>query len=392
MDSSITKKIEDWYKNYQCKDINITPYLWKMQEILDLAIMAIDDKYLYPKKCDENVRSHDIYKVWSDFYNNLDLTSEKRRIVISLSGGVDSMSLLYSIKNWKDNTNSDIEIIALHINFNNRKESYLEVIYLQHWCKIININLYVYEIQDYKRIDTPREEYEKTTRDIRFTLYKQLMNGYQGGVVLGHIRDDIRENIFRNISIGINMFEITGMKNISQQFGVTILRPFLDVDKKLIWDFAMKYHIPSFYNSTPEWSIRGRFREKLTPILENIFGAKCLDRFIDFGKKLESFGDWFYKQYECDYYSQIIVDIDKKIIKFPILSKYKNIPDIFWEKIIETICYKNQLKKPSKKSLVFIYDLIRINQDGVNENRKLQLSKNLTAEFKKNDHFWIINF
>ena len=231
------------------------------------------------------------------------------------------MSLLYTIKNWKDNTNTDIEIVALHINFNNRKESYLEVIYLQHWCKMINVKLYVYEIRDYKRINTAREEYEKTTRNIRFKLYKQLMNGYEGGIVLGHIRDDIRENIFRNISIGINMFEITGMKNISQQFDVTILRPFLDVDKKLIWDFASKYYIPSFYNSTPEWSIRGRFREKLTPILENIFGLKCLDRFIDFGKKLESFGDWFYKQYECDYYSQIIIDIEKKIIKFPILSK-----------------------------------------------------------------------
>ena len=218
------------------------------------------------------------------------------------------------------------------------------------------------------------------------------MNGYEGGVVLGHIRDDIRENIFRNISIGINMFEITGMKNISQQFGVTIFRPFLDVDKKVIWDFANKYYIPSFYNSTPKWSIRGRFREKLTPILENIFGGKCLDRFIDFAKKLESFGDWFYEQYECEYYSQIIVDIEKKIIKFPILSKYKNIPDIFWEKIIETICYKNKLKKPSKKSLLFIYDLIESNQDGIKENRKLQLSKNLTAEFNKNHNFWIMKF
>ena len=58
---------------------------------------------------------------------------------------------------------------------------------------MINVKLYVYEILDYKRIDNPRQEYEKTTRDIRFTLYKQLMNGYEGGVVLGHIRDDISE-------------------------------------------------------------------------------------------------------------------------------------------------------------------------------------------------------
>ena len=47
MDSDLNNKIQDWYKNYQCKYINITPYLWRMHEILDQAIMAIDDKYLY---------------------------------------------------------------------------------------------------------------------------------------------------------------------------------------------------------------------------------------------------------------------------------------------------------------------------------------------------------
>ena len=42
-----------------------------MQEILHEAVMAIDDKYLYPKKLDKNARLEDIYKVWNSFYNNL---------------------------------------------------------------------------------------------------------------------------------------------------------------------------------------------------------------------------------------------------------------------------------------------------------------------------------
>ena len=62
------------------------------------------------------------------------------------------------MKNWKDNTRNDIDIVALHINFNNRKESYLESLYLQNWCKQLGIKLYVYEIKDYKRIDQDREE------------------------------------------------------------------------------------------------------------------------------------------------------------------------------------------------------------------------------------------
>ena len=34
------------------------------------------------------------------------------------------------------------------------------------------------------------------------------MEGYQGGVVLGHIKDDLVENIFRNISMDVNPFQL----------------------------------------------------------------------------------------------------------------------------------------------------------------------------------------
>ena len=366
--------VKQWYASYHHKDINITPYLWKMHDVLDTATMAIDNKYLIPEKTKRDVRYHKIYKAWSVFYNNLNLKSEKRRIVISLSGGVDSMSLLYTIKNWKENSRTDIEIIALHINFNNRKESYLEALYLQHWCKMIDIPIYVNEITEYKRDNTPRNEYEKKTRDLRFELYKELMDGYEGGVVLGHIKEDIEENFLRNILTHVNTFKVLGMEQVSEIEGVNIMRPFLNTSKDDIYDFASKFYIPYFADTTPDWSVRGRFRKKLRPTMQDIFGKKIGDSFIDFGCILHDLGEWFSKNYIKSYRNVIIYNHDTIELPYE-----REVPDIFWMIVVEEAMYNKNKGKPSHKVMKEIIKIIQNRQE-----RQIVISKGITGEFKNN--------
>mgnify|MGYP001170831358 FL=1 len=369
--------IQQWYKDYKINHVNITPHLWQMHTIMDLAEMAIDSRYLNPVS-NELTKNHTIYRSWNDYYKNLTFKDGKRRIVVSLSGGVDSMSLLYTIKNWKDNTRNDIDIVALHINFNNRKESYLESLYLQNWCKQLGIKLYVYEIKDYKRVDQDREEYEKTTRDLRFTLYKEMMTSYEGGVVLGHIKEDVEENFLRNILTHVNLFNILGMKNLSNISSVNIMRPFLGVSKDDIYDFAKKFSVPYFKDTTPDWSIRGRFRRRLKPEMEDIFGKKIGESFIEMGEMLQDLGKWFRTHY-VKAYLHLILYYDN-CIEFP----YENeMPDIFWNIVIEDIFHNLKQSKPSHKTIKI---MIKIIQD--KKERSIEIKKGVTGEFK-NGRFFI---
>ncbi len=370
--------VKQWYESYQHKDINITPYLWRMHDVLDSAVMAIDDKYLSPEKNNRDVKCHKIYKVWSNFSHTFNFKSAKKRIVISLSGGVDSMSLLYTIKNWKSNVGSDIDIIALHINFNNRKESFLEALYLQHWCKMIDVPIYINEITDYKRDNTPRQEYEKMTRDLRFELYNQLMDGYEGGVVLGHIKEDIEENFLRNVLTHVNTFKVLGMEQRSKISGVDVLRPFLNTSKDDIYNFAKKFHIPYFADTTPDWSVRGRFRKKLRPTMQDIFGKKIGDSFIDFGCILHDLGEWFSKNYIKSYRNIIIYNHDTIELPYE-----REVPDIFWMIVVEEAMYNKNKGKPSHKVMKEIIKIIQNRQE-----RQIVISKGITGEFK-NDIFFI---
>jgi tRNA(Ile)-lysidine synthase TilS/MesJ len=57
------------------------------------------------------------------------------------------------------------------------------------------------------------------------------------------------------------------MTQWSEERGVQIWRPLLEVPKTNIIDFALRYGIPFTYDSTPAWSERGQLRDHVIPAL-----------------------------------------------------------------------------------------------------------------------------
>ena len=66
------------------------------------------------------------------------------------------------------------------------------------------------------------------------------------------------------------------------QNGVDIWRPLLGMDKKDILDFAHKFGVPYFKDSTPSWSCRGKLRSSLIPLLQ-VFSSSLLLSSIELG-------------------------------------------------------------------------------------------------------------
>ncbi len=188
------------------------------------------------------------------------------KITISLSGGVDSSVLLYCFKELS--LKYELEVQALHINYNNRSTSNIESDFCSYLCNIYNIPCYVRKINEISRnmdvFKKDRDFYEKITRKIRYDCYEKL----EGDVILGHIKDDLIENIFANIIKEKNFDNLLGMNEYHFD-QVNIYRPLLPITKQEIYDFASKYKIPFLYDSTPDWSERGQKRDKLIPFLKS---------------------------------------------------------------------------------------------------------------------------
>jgi tRNA(Ile)-lysidine synthetase-like protein len=200
-----------------------------------------------------------------NFVENLPNVHNKL-IVISLSGGVDSMVCSLLLKSRYNNN----KVIALHINYNNRETADEEERFVIDWCNKLNIECYVRKIHEIKRAPCMkfglRDVYETYTRNIRYHSYKQF--GEDAIIVMGHNKDDILENIFTNIASKSKYDNLDGMTTWSRQDNITFWRPLLQKSKSEIIEFAREHNIPHLPNSTPSWSMRGQIRNSIVPVLD----------------------------------------------------------------------------------------------------------------------------
>ena len=238
---------------------------------------------------------------------------------VSLSGGVDSMVIADIFRHLRDHPrpverarkgqfkgvsdrrvkNNLLEektaglvkkVVAVHIHYGNRAESKEEADFLREWCEERSIALVVKSIDDLRRGEMSRDEYEEQTRSIRFDEYRKVMREGVQGVCLGHHRGDVVENLLSNANRGMwhninqptnypptqtgsGLLELSGMSEVVQVEDVFTWRPLLLHDKTEIFDYAHKYGVPYFRDTTPSWSTRGKLRNNLMPCLQDTYGT-----------------------------------------------------------------------------------------------------------------------
>lgn len=201
---------------------------------------------------------------------------EGPRVAVSISGGVDSMVVAWIAQ--KACAALGKELVLLHISYRNRPECEDECRLLSWYSQRLGVPLYVRRITEIQRIRASglRAVYEEVTRRIRFAFYRH----FDCPVILGHNQDDCLENVFRNLSQRSHLDNLFGMSACSEEQGVVVVRPLLQVPKRDILAFADQAGIPHLYDSTPAWSQRGKMRDQLLPSIRT-FDAGILGGLLE---------------------------------------------------------------------------------------------------------------
>jgi len=155
-----------------------------------------------------------------------------------------------------------------------------------------------------------RQLYESITRGIRFGCYRNII-GEKGVILLGHIKDDVIENVITNFSTNKHISNLKKFKFLENIEDVMIGRPFLDIFKEDILSYARKYRIPYLLNTTPDWSNRGKFRNKFIHAFKDQYGLQGIDLIMRSANDINSL-------------SNIVI---KMVIK-PLLEKFINTNNI----------------------------------------------------------------
>ena len=230
-------------------------------------------------------------------------------IIVSLSGGVDSMAIASALAYIRDHCGFlQLYIVAVHIDYGNRPESAAEAAYVNHYAlDVLRLDkCIVRRIDEVTRGVTKRDEYELYSRNARYDLYRQTVTACiqicgesrscevsEVGVMLGHHRGDVVENVISNSNKGCGPLDLSGMTSLAKNNGVTIYRPLLSLEKTDVYDYSHKYGVPYFKDTTPHWSTRGKLRNKLIPLLEELYGEGCLSNLATLAQESDEVRELF---------------------------------------------------------------------------------------------------
>jgi tRNA(Ile)-lysidine synthetase-like protein len=278
-----------------------------------------------------------IEKIIENEYNKI---KTDELIIVSLSGGVDSLVALNILQKYHKN------IIAVHIDYKNSKD---ELNFVINSCNLLNIKIIYRTIDEITRDECLhnglRDLYEDITKKIRFNLYDRLKPKY---VLLGHNKDDCFENIITNIGNKHNYNNLSGMVILSTIDSINLWRPMLNIEKDEIISYAQKNNIVYLCDSTPKWSIRGKIRDYIKPSFKNIQNTNMIESFFILKDKLQ----------ESNIILELLVDnlllkLNKITLKGVYTNneinslKYISVSSIFFKKLNIKVSYKT-LKDFSK--------------------------------------------
>lgn len=177
-----------------------------------------------------------------------------KKILVAVSGGADSMSLLHFLYNHQKDL--DIQLGIAHVNHKQRQESEHEEAYLHHWAEEHKVPFHYSAFSG--------KFSENAARTFRYEFFKQLMKDYDySALVTAHHADDQAETIFMRLLRGSRLRHLTGISAI-RPFGTgQIIRPFLHLTKAQL---PVTFHFEDRSNTSLAY-LRNRIRLSYLPTL-----------------------------------------------------------------------------------------------------------------------------
>ncbi len=201
---------------------------------------------------------------FQDYVTRHELFSRQDKILLTVSGGVDSMVLMSLC------VNSGYNVGVAHCNFGLRgQESDEDEILVQERARKYGIECHNRRFDTVGEMERTGESMEMAARRLRYTWFAELCQKYGYTVVaVAHHIDDSIETFFINLLRGTGLRGLTG---IHKQVG-HIVRPLMFATRKEILEYAMKKHIPYRDDSSNKSTkyLRNKIRLGLIPRIREI--------------------------------------------------------------------------------------------------------------------------
>ena len=194
------------------------------------------------------------------------------RIVVGVSGGPDSVVLLYLLLALSKDLKITLHIA--HLDHMLRKDSCKDREFVEGLAKKLSISCTCAKI-NVKTI-SKKGSLEEIARDARLSFFFKVAKEIKAvKIALGHNLDDQAETVLMRIIRGTGLYGLSGILPKRVISGNTIIRPLIEVRRKEIEGFLNKRRIKPRIDSSNAQDVyfRNRIRKDLLPYLEKKYNG-----------------------------------------------------------------------------------------------------------------------
>ena len=260
------------------------------------------------------------------------LIDKGERIICAVSGGADSMALLWGLYLLREKLGIQLEVA--HFNHGLRgAESDGDATFVEAFCKDYQIRVHMHGGQ----VMTGKKGLEAAARDARYAFFQTL----DGKVATAHTADDNAETVLMHLVRG------TGLKGLG---GITphrgkIIRPMLSVTRHQVLDFLQEYHIPYREDSSnhSDQFLRNRLRHHVMPLLK-VENPRLAENLSAMALRLRE-----------DEEALVMLSGDDEL---PAVPKLRQLPSALRNRVLERFLKKNGITEPEAEHIALANALV----------------------------------
>jgi len=273
-------------------------------------------------------------------------------IIVAVSGGPDSMGLLYILNTLKK-VNS-LKVVCAHVNHAIRSESDDEALFLEKYCLEHDI------IFEYMKINSYGEDnFHSEARAKRYAFFEDILKKYNSKYLFtAHHADDLVESILMRLTRGSSLRGYAGFSYKTKRDNYKIIRPLIDYTKDEILAFNRDnkiLYVNDESNNSDNYT-RNRYRKNVVAFLKKE-DVNVHKKFKKFSELIFSY-DAFFNNITSDILKKVYIDgeinidillrqdkiIVKRVINYILELVYDYdlalISDVHTDTIIEALCNK----------------------------------------------------
>lgn len=293
------------------------------------------------------------------------------KIVLGVSGGPDSISMLNILNEIKDESN--FEIYVAHINHMIREDAEEDEKYVQRYCEKNNIQFFVKRVDVRQIANTEKRGTEETGRKVRYEFLEEVMQNVGANkIAIAHNKNDKVETIIMNLLRGSG---ISGLKGIEPIRDNKYIRPLIECERQEIEKYCEDNKLNPRIDKTNFENdyTRNKIRNIVIPYIKEKFNPNIIETLDRLSQVATEESDYADKQTNKIYQNLLIEGTQNQIILK--LKEFNEQEKVIKSRII-LLATKQLMGSTQGIEKIHIEDIIKLCSNNIG-NKFLTPNKNI---------------